>query len=64
MLGEATDFATDFNENMQKALFFQCKTALAATPETPPRRPVISPCGSQMLLFAMNPTHSPNGKTR
>ena len=64
MLWEATDFATIFNENMQKALFFQCKTALDALPGDPPGRAINSACGSQMLLFDMNQAHPTNRKTR
>ena len=64
VLWNAPDFATNFNENMQKALFFQCKTALDALPGDPPGRAINSPCGSQMLLFDMNQAHPRNQKTR
>ena len=58
------DFFTIFNENMQKPLFFQCKTAFDARAETPPGGAINAPCGHQMLLFDMNQLHSPNWKTR
>ena len=51
-----------FDENMQKPLFFQCKTAFDARAETPPGGAINAPCGHQMLLFAMNKLHSPNEK--
>ena len=58
------DFWNIFNENMQKPLFFQCKTAFDARAETPPGGAINAPCGHQMLLFDMNQLHSPNWKTR
>jgi len=56
------DFLSIFNENMQKPLFFQCKTAFDARAETPPGGAINAPCGHQMLLFAMNQLHSPTEK--
>ena len=58
------DVLTIVNENMQKPLFFQCKTAFDARAETPPGGAINAPCGHQMLLFDMNQLHSTNWKTR
>ena len=40
---KAKDLLTHFNENMQKALFFQCKTASDAS-RRGPKRPKVCNC--------------------
>ena len=64
MLDKKAPDEINFSENMEKALFFQCKTALDALPGDPPGRAINSACGSQMLLFDMNQAHPTKRKTR